>query len=88
MSAAAEIARLRRDGADMVGMTGMPEAALARELDMEYACLAVVANYAAGCGDSIGKVDFTAAGAVMGEAMDKVARVLEASLALGAHLGH
>ena len=88
LETAAEIARLRRDGADMVGMTGMPEAALARELDMEYACLAVVANYAAGCGDSIGKVDFTAAGAVMGEAMDKVARVLEASLALGAHLGH
>ena len=55
LETAAEIARLRRDGADMVGMTGMPEAALARELDMEYACLAVVANYAAGCGDSIGR---------------------------------
>jgi 5'-methylthioinosine phosphorylase len=46
----AEIARLRRDGCDMVGMTGMPEAALARELAMDYACLAVVANWAAGCG--------------------------------------
>lgn len=46
----AEIARLRRDGCDLVGMTGMPEAALARELDLEYACLAVVANWAAGCG--------------------------------------
>ena len=45
----AEIARLRRDGCDLVGMTGMPEAALARELGMEYACLAVVANWAAGC---------------------------------------
>ena len=32
-------------------MTGMPEAALARELDLEYACLALVANWAAGCGD-------------------------------------
>jgi 5'-methylthioinosine phosphorylase len=31
-------------------MTGMPEAALARELGMEYACVAVVANWAAGCG--------------------------------------
>ncbi|MGH8145717.1 MAG: S-methyl-5'-thioinosine phosphorylase [Rhodanobacteraceae bacterium] len=46
----AEIARMRRDGCDLVGMTGMPEAALARELDIEYACLAVVANWAAGCG--------------------------------------
>jgi 5'-methylthioinosine phosphorylase len=49
----AEIARLRRDGCDLVGMTGMPEAALARELDIEYACLAVVANWAAGCGDEV-----------------------------------
>jgi 5'-methylthioinosine phosphorylase len=47
----AEIARMKRDGCDLVGMTGMPEAALARELELEYACLALVANYAAGCGD-------------------------------------
>jgi 5'-methylthioinosine phosphorylase len=47
----AEIARMRRDGCDLVGMTGMPEAALARELDIEYACIALVANWAAGCGD-------------------------------------
>ncbi|MGH8113883.1 MAG: S-methyl-5'-thioinosine phosphorylase [Rhodanobacteraceae bacterium] len=46
----AEIARMRRDGCDLVGMTGMPEAALARELEMDYACIAVVANWAAGCG--------------------------------------
>jgi 5'-methylthioinosine phosphorylase len=45
----AEIARIRRDGGDLVGMTGMPEAALARELRLEYACLALVANWAAGC---------------------------------------
>ena len=45
----AEIARLRRDGCDLVGMTGMPEAALARELGVDYACLALVANWAAGC---------------------------------------
>jgi 5'-methylthioinosine phosphorylase len=48
----AEIARLRRDGCDLVGMTGMPEAALARELQVDYACLALVANWAAGCGES------------------------------------
>lgn len=46
----AEIERLRRDGCDLVGMTGMPEAALARERGIDYACFAVVANWAAGCG--------------------------------------
>jgi 5'-methylthioinosine phosphorylase len=46
----AEVERLRRDGCDLVGMTSMPEAALARELGMDYACLALVANWAAGCG--------------------------------------
>jgi len=49
LETAAEIARLRRDGCDLVGMTGMPEAALARELELDYACLAMVANRAAGC---------------------------------------
>ena len=48
----AEIARMRRDGCDLVGMTGMPEAGLARELGLEYACLAIVANWAAGRGDA------------------------------------
>jgi len=46
----AEVARLRRDGCDLVGMTSMPEAAIARELGLEYAGLALVANWAAGCG--------------------------------------
>jgi len=46
----AEIARMRRDGCDLVGMTGMPEAGLARELGLDYACLAIVANWAAGAG--------------------------------------
>ncbi len=44
----AEIARMERDGCDIVGMTGMPEAALARELALPYACLALVVNPAAG----------------------------------------
>jgi len=47
----AEIARMERDGCDIVGMTGMPEASLARELDIEYACCALVVNWAAGKGD-------------------------------------
>ena len=46
----AEIVRMRRDGCDLVGMTGMPEAGLARELGLDYACLAIVANWAAGAG--------------------------------------
>jgi 5'-methylthioinosine phosphorylase len=52
LETSAEIERMRRDGCDLVGMTGMPEAALARELGLEYACLALVANWAAGCGDA------------------------------------
>jgi len=49
---AAEIERMRRDGCSIVGMTGMPEAGLAREIDIEYACLALVVNWAAGIADS------------------------------------
>lgn len=51
LETAAEVRRLQRDGADMVGMTGMPEAALAAELGLPYACLAVVVNWAAGLGE-------------------------------------
>lgn len=54
---AAEIDRLERDGATIVGMTGMPEAALARELELCYAMIAVVANAAAGRGDGEISVD-------------------------------
>lgn len=48
LETAAEIRRLERDGCDLVGMTGMPEAVLARELELDYACVAVVVNWAAG----------------------------------------
>ena len=50
LETAAEIDRLERDGADMVGMTAMPEAALALELGLEYACLCLAVNPAAGRG--------------------------------------
>ncbi len=53
LESAAEIERLRRDGCTMVGMTGMPEAALARELEIDYACLALVVNWAAGVADGV-----------------------------------
>jgi len=49
----AEINRMQRDGCDLVGMTGMPEASLARELAIDYAACAVVANMAAGRGASV-----------------------------------
>ena len=47
----AEVDRLERDGADFVGMTAMPEASLAMELDLEYACLSMIVNKAAGRGE-------------------------------------
>lgn len=50
LETAAEIRRMARDGCDIVGMTGMPEAALAREAGLAYACCAVVVNWAAGRG--------------------------------------
>ncbi len=51
LETAMEVVRLQRDGCDLVGMTGMPEASLARELGMEYACCSVIANWAAGLSD-------------------------------------
>lgn len=51
LETAAEVDRLERDGADYVGMTAMPEAAIAREVDIAYACIAMVVNRAAGRGD-------------------------------------
>ena len=50
LETAAEVHRLKNAGCDMVGMTGMPEAVLARELDIHYACLALSVNWAAGLG--------------------------------------
>jgi purine nucleoside phosphorylase len=77
LESAAEINRLERDGADIVGMTGMPEAALAREIGLEYATIAVVANYAAGRGDSTRAVPLDKIEAVLDEAMGRVRRIIE-----------
>lgn len=76
LESAAEIRRLERDGADMVGMTGMPEAALAREQDLPYAMLTVVANFAAGRGESGHKVDFSGAAEVLAISLPSVERIL------------
>jgi 5'-methylthioadenosine phosphorylase len=77
LETAAEIDRLERDGADLVGMTGMPEAALAREAGLEYAAIAVVANHAAGRGDSAHAISLEAIEAVLLQAMQRVRRILE-----------
>ena len=78
----AEITRMRRDGCDLVGMTGMPEAGLARELGLDYACLAIVANWAAGAGpdpDEVITLDEVLAN--VRAATEGVSRVLSALLA-------
>ncbi len=77
LETAAEIARMERDGADLVGMTGMPEAALAREAGLEYAAINVVANHAAGKGDSAHAISLAAIEAVVEQAMQRVRRILE-----------
>lgn len=76
LETAAEINRLERDGAQLVGMTGMPEAALARELGLQYAAIAVVANFAAGRGDSQHSISLDRIGPVLEEAMEKVRRII------------
>ena len=75
LETAAEINRLERDGCTIVGMTGMPEAVLARELDMEYAAVAVVANMAAGRGD--GLIEMAEIEQHLNAGMDKVRVLLE-----------
>jgi 5'-methylthioinosine phosphorylase len=74
LETAAEINRLERDGCGVVGMTGMPEAALARELELDYATCAVVANWAAGRGK--GEITMKEIEAELAGGMKKVAKIL------------
>lgn len=83
LETAAEINRLERDGVDIVGMTGMPEAALARELGVPYAAISVVANYAAGRADSRGGISFAAIEAVLHESMGHVRLIIEKMVGCG-----
>ncbi|RBW49993.1 S-methyl-5'-thioinosine phosphorylase [Marinobacter sp. F3R11] len=83
LETAAEIRRMERDGCDLVGMTGMPEAALAAELGMRYVCLGLVVNRAAGKSDHI--ITMTEIEAAIEQGMSGVRRILEVSMAdLGA----
>jgi 5'-methylthioinosine phosphorylase len=77
---AAEIRRMERDGCTIVGMTGMPEAALARELDLRYASIAVVANRAAGKEESL--ISLKEIEAHLEKGMAKVRRLLEQAIPL------
>jgi len=77
LETAAEIDRFERDGAHIIGMTGMPEAALAREAGVAYAALTVVANWAAGRADSAHAIHFENLEAVLQVAMVKVRRIIE-----------
>jgi 5'-methylthioinosine phosphorylase len=80
LETAAEINRMERDGCDMVGMTGMPEAALARELGISYVTCAISANWAAGRGeDEITMEDIQKN---LSSGMKKVATVLENTVIL------
>jgi 5'-deoxy-5'-methylthioadenosine phosphorylase len=77
LETAAEINRLERDGADVVGMTGMPEASLAREIGLSYAAIAVVVNHAAGRGASRAGIAMDDMAATLRQAMGKVQRIIE-----------
>jgi len=74
LETAAEIIKLQRDGCDIVGMTGMPEAALARELGLRYACIALVVNKAAGLGR--GAISLTEIQQVLTSGMHEVRQLL------------
>jgi 5'-methylthioinosine phosphorylase len=79
LETAAEIRRLAQDGCDMVGMTGMPEAVLARELDMAYASCAVVVNWAAGLQGIVSMTDIQES---LKEGMTRVRSLLSYALPL------
>lgn len=79
LETAAEIDRMERDGCELVGMTGMPEAVLARELELEYACVALGVNRAAGRTDSAIHAEMEA---YLSLSMDRLAALLRAALPL------
>jgi len=83
LETAAEIDRLERDGADVVGMTGMPEAALARELDLRYAAIAVVVNHAAGRGESRTGIRLERIEQMLHSTIARARRIVEELVALG-----
>ncbi len=80
LETSAEIRRMQRDGCDLVGMTAMPEAPLAREIGLDYASLCVVANWAAGCTDEL--ITMEAIDATLKVGMDNIRKILQQVLVL------
>lgn len=77
---AAEIRRMERDGCDVVGMTGMPEAGLARELGLCYASVAVIVNPAAG--KAQGEISLSEIDKYLKTGMARVRELLQAAIPL------
>lgn len=77
LETAAEIDRLERDGVDIVGMTGMPEAVLARELETPYAAICVIANWAAGRVASREGIEFNSIEEVLHKNLARIRLILE-----------
>lgn len=80
LETAAEIRRMANDGCDIVGMTGMPEAALASEIGIEYVCISLVVNRAAGL--STGVITMTDMEKVMKSGMQDIKRLIAAFCSL------
>ena len=76
LETAAEVRRLARDGCDLVGQTGMPEAALARELALGYAAICPIVNHAAGLGDSKLEIARAELAATREEALGRILKIL------------
>lgn len=83
LETAAEVERLRRDGCDVVGMTGMPEAALAAELQLAYAAVCLVVNPAAGIGTE--PITVASMGAVLEQGVNRIGGLLSGFLQSRAH---
>ncbi len=78
LETAAEIKRMQKDGCDIVGMTGMPEASLAKELGLNYMCCALSVNWAAGKSD--GEIAMQEITLAIEEGMVSVKKLLMAAL--------
>lgn len=76
LETAAEVRRMQRDGADMIGMTLYPECALAREIDLPYAGICVSVNHAAGMGDCADEIDFASLESSLQKAVNGVVDIV------------
>ncbi len=80
LETSAEILRLENDGADIVGMTGMPEASLAKEAGLAYAKISIVANWAAGKADSEQKITVSDINSVIQGSIAKIKKIISSYL--------